>query len=148
MLPALRNGSLVPTTSAGPVNRIASLFDRFFNDDFFAPLTTSPAWSTFPAGMWEDEQNLYVEVDAPGLTDQDIEVSVHNGELIIQGERKWDRKENGYDSRNYGRFERRMTLPTAVDAGKVEAKLTNGVLCVTFPKSEEAKPRKIAIRSE
>ena len=51
-------------------------------------------------------------------------------------------------TRSYGRFEQRVTLPTPVDADKVEAKLANGVLSITLPKSEEAKPRKIALKSE
>jgi HSP20 family protein len=148
MLPTLRkNGSLIPATMGGPINRLSSLFENVFNNDLFAPLTT-PAWSALPLSMWEDEHNVHVEVDAPGLTDKDIEVSVHQGDLVIKGERKCERQEGGYDTRCYGRFEQRITLPSLVDADKVEAKLANGVLCVTFAKSEEAKPRKIALKSE
>jgi HSP20 family protein len=124
------------------------LFDRFFHDDFFAPFSTPQGWSALPLSVGENDQNVYVEVDAPGMTDQDIEVSVHNGDLVIRGERKCERKEGWYDTRRYGRFEQRVTLPSAVDADKVEAKLTNGVLAITFPKSEEAKPRKITLKSE
>jgi HSP20 family protein len=98
--------------------------------------------------MWEDEQKVYVEVDAPGVTDRDIDVSVHDGEVIIRGERKSEEKKGGYDTRTYGRFEQRVTLPAPVDADQVEARLANGVLSVTFPKSESAKPRKIAVKSE
>ena len=148
MLPVLRNGSSTPALSGGPVNRISSLFDRFFHDDLFAPLATPPAWSALPLSMWEDDQNVYVEVDAPGMTDKDIEVSVHGDSLIIQGERKCERKEGHYDTRTYGRFEQRVLLPSAVEADKVQAKLTNGVLAITFPKREEAKPRKIPLKSE
>lgn len=147
MLPALRNnGSMIPATTGGPVNRLSSLVDTFFNDDFFA-LPTTPAWSALPLALWEDEHNVYVNVDAPGVTDKDIEVSVQSGDLIIRGERKCERKEGGYDTRSYGRFEQRVSLPTLVDADKVEATLANGVLSVTFPKREEAKPRKIALKS-
>ena len=148
MLPALRNGSLVPATSGGPVNRLATLFDRFFHDDLFAPLASAPAWSALPLSLWEDEHNVYVEMDAPGVTDKDIEVSVHQGELIIRGERKCERKEGAYDTRSYGRFEQRVNLPAPVDAERVEARLSNGVLAVTFPKTEAAKPRKIAVKSD
>lgn len=148
MLSTLRNNdSMIPATTGGPVNRLSSLFDIFFNDDFFA-LPTAPAWSALPLALWEDEHNVYINVDAPGVTDKDIEVSVHGGDLIIKGERKCERKEGGYDTRSYGRFEQRVTLPTPVDADKVEAKLANGVLSITLPKSEEAKPRKIALKSE
>jgi HSP20 family protein len=57
-------------------------------------------------------------------------------------------KEGGYDTRSYGRFEQRVTLPAPVDADKVEGKLANGVLSLTLRKSEAAKPRKIALKSE
>ena len=140
MVPAIRNNnSLIPT--AGPVNRIGSLFDTFFNE-------AVPAWSGAPLSLWEDENAVHVEMDAPGLTDKDVELSVHQGVLVIKGERKSERKERGYDTRSYGRFEQHITLPSPVDADRVEAKLANGVLSVTFPKSESAKPRRIALKSE
>jgi len=150
MLPAIyTSGPALAPTAGTPANRLSAIFDRFFHDDpFFGPLMTAPAWSALPLSMWEDEQSVYVEVDAPGVTDKDIDVSVHDGDLIIRGERKSEEKRGGYDTRTYGRFEQRVTLPAPVDADKVEAKLANGVLSVTFPKSEAAKPRKIAIKSE
>ena len=79
---------------------------------------------------------------------KDVELTLHDGDLILQYERKSEEKKGGYDTRTYGRFEQRVTLPAPVDADKVEAKLANGVLSVTFPKSESAKPRKIAVKSE
>ena len=96
MLPAIRNSSSVLAPTAGtPVNR---LFDRFFHDDpLFGPLMAAPAWPALPLSMWEDEQNVYVEIDIPGVTDKDIDVAVHDGTLVIRGERKSERKEGGYD---------------------------------------------------
>jgi HSP20 family protein len=145
MLPAIRNNGSAPATA--PVNRVSNIFDRFF-EDVFAPLA-APSWgawdATFPMSMWEDEDAVRVELDAPGVTEKDIELTVHDGELIVRGERKTEEKTGGYDTRVYGRFERRVSLPATVDADKVEAKLANGVLSVTCPKSEAAKPRKIAI---
>lgn len=128
-----------------PANRLASVFDRFFNDEFLAPLNTQ-GWSTLPLGMWQDEHNLYAEVDMPGVSDKDIDLCVHDGELIIRGERKCERQGNAYDNRRYGKFEQRIVLPTDVDAERVAAKLTNGVLSLTLPKSEAAKPRKISVQ--
>jgi len=144
MLPILRDGSLVPTPSL-PVNRVATLFDRFFNDGFDAP---AAAWPGMPLSMWQDEDHVWVEADAPGLTDKDIEVTVHQGELVLRGERKAERRQGGFDTRSYGRFEQRLTLPAAVDADKVDARLKDGVLTLCFPKSEQAKPRRIALRRE
>ncbi len=146
MLPTVRNNSLVPT--ATPVNRLSSLFDRFFTDDFFSPLTTTPGWAAVPLAVWEDEHNVYVEADLPGMTDKDVEVTTHQGQLIISGERRAEQKGAWYDTRSYGRFEQRVTLPSAVEGDKAEAKLCNGVLCLTFPKREDAKPRKIPLKAE
>jgi len=148
MLPALRNGSFVSPMVGGPVNRLTSLFDRFFHDDFFAPLATTEAVTAAPFSWWEDEHNVYVEMDTPGVSEKDIELAVHEGALIIRGERKCERQEGGYDTRRYGRFERQFHLPVAVDLDHVEARLANGVLRVTLPKRPEARPRKISIKSE
>ena len=146
MLPAVStNGSVLAATTGTPANRLPALFDRFFRDDpLFGPLMTAPMWTALPLPTWEDEQSVYVEGDAPGVTDQDIDVSVHGGDLIIRGERKG----GGYDTRTYERFEQRVTLPCPVNANKAEAKLASGVLSLTQPKSEAAKPRKIAVKSE
>jgi HSP20 family protein len=147
MLSAIRNnGSLVPVT--GPANRLADIFDRVFNDDFYTPLATAPNWSAMPLSVWEDEHRVYVELDAPGMTEKDVELSLHQDALIIKGERRRERQGGGYDTRYYGRFQQRIDLPSPVDAGEAEAMLANGVLSVTIPKSEDAKPRRIALKSE
>jgi HSP20 family protein len=143
MLPAIANGSGFSTVRH-PVNR---MIDQFFGDEFFAPPSLG-AWKGMPLSAWQDENNVYVEVDAPGLTENDLDVSVHEGMLTIRGERKCERQGEGYDSRTYGRFEQRVSLPTPVDADRVEAKLVHGVLSLAFPKSEAAKPRKIAIQTQ
>jgi HSP20 family protein len=140
MLPVPRS-SLLPTVA--PVNRLVSLFDRFFPE---VPFTPMMATSEFPAAVWEDENSVHIEADLPGLTDKDIELSVHDGSFIIRGERKGEKKESGYDSRWYGRIEERIALPTTVDVEAVEAKLVNGVLTVTLPKKPEARPHRIALK--
>jgi len=105
----------------------------------------------YPAlNVWEDEQNVYVEAELPGLDMDSVEIYVHNGnQLSLKGERKepadlkgtWHRRE-----RNYGRFARVFELPYAVEADKVAAKFHNGVLLIQLPKREEAKPRRIEVR--
>lgn len=145
MLPAVRNnGSALATPTFNQLPTVFDYFDRFF-EDAFAPLAAAPGWGGFPMSMWEDENAVHVELDAPGVSDKDIELTIHDGELIVRGERKARENRNGYDGRAYGRFEQRVTLPAAADADRVEAKLADGVLTVTCPKSEAAKPRKIAI---
>jgi len=133
---------------AEPANRLSTMFDRFFNEDIFPPVAVPQTVVAVPLSMWEDEDNYYVEIDAPGMTEKDIDVSVQHGDLIVTGERKCERRCAGYDTRSYGRFQQRISLPTAAKTDKVDAKLANGVLSLTFPKGDEAKPRKIALRSE
>lgn len=144
MLPALWNNSSPAPFTTGPVNRLESLFDRVFGDDALF----EEAWGGVPVSMWEDDDNIYVEAEMPGMTDRDVDMTVHNGMLRIRGERK---PEEGrrylYNGRSFGRFERQITLPEAVKIDDVQARLADGVLCVTLPKSPEAKPRKIALRA-
>jgi len=141
MLTALRNGSATAPVKATPVNR---LFERFLDDAFFA----APAVASRDLAFWEDEHGYTIELDAPGVAEEDIDLTVHNGELVIQGERKSQRREGAYDGRSYGKFEQRITLPKAVDPEAISAKLAGGVLTLTVPKSEAAKPRKIELRAE
>ncbi|MGH7545020.1 MAG: Hsp20/alpha crystallin family protein [Gemmatimonadota bacterium] len=90
----------------------------------------------------------------PGLTRDEIQLSVENGVLTITGEKREERTEGKPEGevhlfeRRYGRFERRWTLPTNVDADKIRARYENGVLVVTLPKTEEAKPRQIQIEAK
>lgn len=144
MLPVLRSDSRLAPTLGEPINRLDALFDRLLSEDDLL----DPMGSSVPLAMWEDEDHIYVEAELPGLTDKDVEIMVHNGMLFIRGERK---REQGrsylYNGRSYGRFERVITLPEAVDTEAVQAKLTNGVLSITFPKSPEAKPKKIALQT-
>jgi HSP20 family protein len=126
------------------VNRIQEELQRLFGGNGVAPL--GPA-----VNVWADDHNFYAEADLPDLNLDKLEVFVTDGnQLTIQGERTapeikgavWVRQE-----RPFGRFTRVLTLPTLVDTDKVEAKYDNGVLKLTLPKSEAAKPRKIAIKA-
>ncbi len=96
--------------------------------------------------VYQDAENVYVKLEVPGLKKEDIDVSLHNGALTITGERKREEREGQTRSeRFYGRFSRTVTLPVAVEGGKVSANYTNGVLSITLPKAEEAKPKQIEI---
>lgn len=139
MLPTLRATTV-------PANRMTTVFDRLFDDAFLAPMAPVATWTAMPLAAFEDEDAITVELDAPGVAEADVEVSVHQNELVVRCERKPQRP-GGYDARTYGRFEQRVALPHGIDADGVSAKLANGVLTVTCPKSEGAKPRRIAIRA-
>jgi HSP20 family protein len=115
----------------------------------------------FPAvNVSESDDSITIEAELPGLDAGDVDISVAGEELVLKGarpepqaeaatgngERKqavtWHRRERGT-----GSFERRLTLPVAVDSGRVEAKLVDGVLTVTCPKAPERQPHKVAVRA-
>jgi HSP20 family protein len=124
-------------------NEVNHLFDQF------SP-TRALAGTYPPINMWEDDNNVYVEAELPGMTQDELHIFVSEGnQLTIAGERRpctfekaaWHRQERGY-----GKFQRTFPLPVRVDADTVEAHLEQGVLLVTLPKSVSARPRKITVK--
>ena len=124
--------------------RLANLQDEI-DRLFESPLT---AWSPV-LDVREDADNFVVRAELPGLKREDIDVSLHEGALVIAGERKVEKVEEGVEvhrqERYYGKFQRALTLPTPVAADKIKAQYKDGVLTVTLPKAEEAKPKQIDI---
>lgn len=110
-----------------------------------------------PAGfMWgprvdihETEGAFVVEAELPGLTKDDIKLSVHESTLTLEGEKRLEEEKKGKNwhrqERSYGKFQRSFTLPSAVDSGKIAATFKNGVLTIELPKSEAARPKEIPI---
>jgi HSP20 family protein len=97
----------------------------------------------------EDAERFTVEVEAPGMKQEEIEVTFSDDQLVIKGERKWEKPEGATwhrRERGYGSFERTVTFPAAVNAGKIEASFKDGVLTISLPKAEEAKPHKVQIK--
>jgi HSP20 family protein len=106
----------------------------------------------YPAlNLTEEGDNFLVRAELPGVKGENLDVSVVEGRLVIRGERKieMEGKETNYHRRERGGrfFRRTIGLPAKVAPDKVSASLKNGVLTITLPKSEEAKPRKIAVKS-
>lgn len=99
--------------------------------------------------LYEDKDNVIVKVELPGMKKEDFEISLHDGTLSISGERKHEEKSEDtgtYRSeRFHGRFQRTLTLPKPVHADKVKATYQNGILTVTLPKTEEARPKQIEV---
>jgi len=105
----------------------------------------------FPqVNLAQDNDNVYVEVLVPGVDAKDLELTVMRGVLTLSGQRKdeadtkrtWHRRERGH-----GKFMRSIDLPCEVDANKVDAKFSNGVLLVTLPIQEQVKPKKITVKA-
>ena len=102
-----------------------------------------------PLSVWDDSSAVYIEMDAPGIALQDLEVSVEKGRLTIRGERKAPDRSPGYlhEERYFGQFERVIMLNEWTDSTNVDASLHDGVLRLKLPKRPEAQPQKIAIRN-
>lgn len=124
-------------------------FDRLFDDFWGVPALSSgpelPSVWNPSTDIDEEEDHFLLTLDIPGMKREDLRIEVHNDQVLVSGERKAREKRNGYSERRYGRFQRSFTLPTHVDAGRIEAQYTDGVLKVYLPKSEAAKPRSIQI---
>jgi HSP20 family protein len=150
-----------------------SLLPRRWRQEMEQPLTTfqremNRLWENFfgtmelpwgIAGEWspridvsETETAVIVKAEVPGLDKDDIEVSVCGDALTIRGEKKDERKESKGNyrllERRYGTFQRTVSLPTGIDAEKVDAEFKNGVLSITLPKTEETRTKKIEIKKE
>jgi HSP20 family protein len=133
------------------MDRLRREMDRIYSA-FTEGRGIAPAAGVFPAlNMSEDDHNLYVRAELPGVAPENIDITTKENNLILKGERKipaegekvsYHRKE-----RDSGNFRRIISLPTRVDSDKVTASCKNGVLTVTLPKAEEAIPRQISVRS-
>ena len=131
------------------VNRepFSRLFDTFFgdlpNED-----VSSRTWVP-PVDIQETADAYRLQAELPGLTREDIQITLENNVLRLSGERKFERdvkKENFHRvERTYGTFSRAFALPQQVNAEGVQAGFENGVLTILVPKAEQAKPRKISI---
>ena len=98
--------------------------------------------------LYQNNDNIVAIVELPGMRKEDIEISLHDGTLTIAGERKEQTREGDNAARTErftGKFRRSITLPTRVDANKVNATYKEGILTVTLPKAEEAKPKQIQV---
>jgi len=129
------------------LNDLRDELDRIFD----APLSrTSELLGWTPAfDVYENKDNFVVKAELPGMKREDLSVSLHDGSLIVSGERKAENYEEGTEvyrsERFFGKFQRSVTLPNAVAASKVKAEYKDGVLTVTLPKSDEAKPKQIEV---
>jgi HSP20 family protein len=122
-------------------------FDRLFNTLFDrnqAPQRWVPAMD-----LVEHDDHFVLRADLPGLTEDDVNIELHDGSLTISGERKAEHttQERGFYrvERQFGSFSRTLTLPDGIDPERIKASFSNGVLEVGIPKPEERKPRKIEI---
>jgi len=135
------------------LGRLSQLMDQAFSAFPTVPSNgdaVGSAW-TPDVDIREDKNHLMITMDVPGVRPEEVKISLENQVLTIAGEKqavqqeqdeRWHRWE-----RHYGRFERTFTLPSTVDAERIEATTDNGVLTVRLPKIEKARPREIPVRT-
>ena len=149
-------GALAPSqggSAPAELNRLRREIDRLFEEpfSFLAPSTSFFEGWTPAVDVYEDNDKYVVKAELPGMKKEDIDVSLDGNTLTISGERKQEEEkkegENYRSERFFGRFQRSITLPTAVQANKIEATYKDGVLNVTLPKAEEAKPKQIQVKT-
>jgi HSP20 family protein len=134
------------------LTRLTRLMDEAFGAPFLGPNgeAVGSAW-TPSVDVREDRDHLTITMDIPGVRPEDVKINLENQVLTVSGEKqqqseqkdeRWHRWE-----RSYGRFERTFTLPSTVDADRIEATTDNGVLTIRLPKTEKARPKEIPVRT-
>ena len=133
-------------------DRMNRIFEESFPKSrvFEGPLTTG-VWS--PAvDIYETETAIILKVELPGLSKDDISIEIKDNNLILRGERKFEKdiREENYHriERSYGTFSRTFSLPNTIDRNKVDATFKDGILEITIPKAEETKPKQIEIKQD
>ena len=126
--------------------------DRLFAD-FSGEATEFNFASLTPAlDLVDTSDDLKVKVELPGISKEDVDITINDGLLTVKGEKKAEREEKEanryYVERRYGSFSRTITLPAKVKADKVKAKFTNGVLEIVLPKAEEEKVKRVHVSVE
>jgi HSP20 family protein len=108
------------------------------------------AWSP-SVDIFENKNEIVLEAELPGMSAEDVSVSIENNVLTLHGERRFEKKDEGDNfhrvERSYGSFTRSFTLPPTVSSENANAEFNNGVLRLTLAKREEAKPRRIEIKA-
>jgi HSP20 family protein len=131
-------------------NRLSRLInDGVGNSDWQLRDSASASWVP-PVDIFEEPEAIRIMAEIPGVSPADVKITLENNLLTIRGSKQQTaeartERMHRYE-RTYGAFERTFTLPTTVDAGSIKASYEHGVLTVTLPKVEKAKPREIAVQ--
>lgn len=139
-----------------PIQQLRDEMDRIVTNVFSNPAVAGATrlitGRGFPAfNVWEDAETVFVESEVPGVKAEDLDVTVVGNELTVKGMRSEDGTEKSTyhrRERGTGSFTRVVALPSEVNPDAVKASLTDGVLLLTLPKAEAAKPRKIRVNTE
>ncbi len=138
-------------TSIAPFFSLRRDIDRLF-EDVMGRDSAQGGWAP-TVDIREDENALVLEVELPGVSPEQVEVTAENGILTVRGDKRSERREDDEQrrwhliERSYGSFHRAFQLPQGVDEGQIEAAFEHGVLTVRVPKSALPQPRKIEVRA-
>ena len=139
-----------------PLRDVATMQNRLnrFVRELYSPEGPEEALTTTgfapPVDVYEDEHNITLKIEVPGIDEKDIDVRIENNTLTVHGERKFEKEEKDKKyhriERSYGNFLRSFTLPDGADGSKASAEFQDGVLKVHLPKSEKAKPKAVEVK--
>jgi len=137
-----------PSDLFGIQREMNRMFDGFFrgtHDEDYTLASWTPA-----VDIVEHDDEYFVKVELPGVNKDDVKLTLENNILTIRGEKKQEKetkKENYHRvERSYGAFQRSFTLPSAIKADRIDASYKDGILTVSLPKAEEAKPKQIEVK--
>lgn len=140
-------------STGDPFRSLQHRINRLFEDGFGLAPFGEESWSlsswTPACDIYETESEIVVKAELPEVKKDDVHVSLENNVLTIRGERKFEDEKNRENyhriERSYGEFVRSFTLPATIDSNNVSAEFNDGLLRVTLPKREEAKPKQIEV---
>lgn len=143
-----------PTTDSWQaLRRLNSVLDEAFTSWPFAQEgnALTAAWLP-PVDVFEDKDSVRIVAELPGVKAEDVKIQLENNVLTLRGEKRQSAEEKTervrrYE-RSYGTFERSFSLPTTVDPDRIEASYEQGILTVTLPKVEKARPRQIEVKAK
>lgn len=151
----VKRAAPAPTASSSVFSALQREVDRLFDD--FARTTWSPFSSNGAFGavvkmdVAETKDGIELTAELPGLEEKDVEVTLSDRMLTISGEKQADKEEKQknyyFAERSYGAFSRSIELPADIDAGKIKAVITNGVLKVSLPRTAKAEAKKIEVKT-
>src|SRR6478672_13975849 len=137
------------STMQDRMNRMNRLFRESYSPEGPEDALTTTSFAP-PVDIYEDEHNITLKLEVPGIDEKDIDVRIDNNTLTVHGERKVEKEEKEENfrrvERQYGSFTRSFTLPSSVDTGQVAANYDKGVLKIKLAKKAEAKPKQIKVQ--
>jgi HSP20 family protein len=131
------------------IDRMNRLFRESYSPEGPEEALTSTSFAP-PVDIYEDEHNITLKMEVPGIDEKDIDVRTENNTLTVRGERKFEKEEKEENfrrvERQYGSFTRSFTLPSSVETENIQAAYDKGVLEIRLAKKAEAKPKQIKVK--